>query len=231
MNTHNCPFCGQHSVVTDGTRYSFTIPLKFVHGNFWGDQGTLEVLQLICANSKCKESSFYFCVKDNNKAVYLRMVYPDSVSNIKEFPSYVPTAINNDYKEAQQIIQSSPKAAATLMRRCLQGMIRDYWKITGKANLKQEIDAIQNDIDPTTWDAIEAVRSIGNIGAHMEKDVNLIIDVEQDEAELLLQLIEDLVGDWYITKHEREKRNNALKQAAQNKKNAKLQGVNTPTTP
>ena len=48
------------------------------------------------------------------------------------------------------------------------------------------------------------MRKIGNIGAHMEKDVNLIIDIEPDEAKKLLRLIEMLLEKWYITRHEEE---------------------------
>lgn len=51
-----------------------------------------------------------------------------------------------------------------------------------------------------------AVKKIGNIGAHMEKDVNLIVDVEPEEAELLIKLIEDLFEDWYIQRYERQQR-------------------------
>ena len=39
----------------------------------------------------------------------------------------------------------------------------------------------------------------------MEKDVNLIIDVDPNEASLLINLIEILIKDWYITKQERNK--------------------------
>jgi len=39
----------------------------------------------------------------------------------------------------------------------------------------------------------------------MEKDIDLIIDVELKEAQLLIGLIEILIKDWYIAKHEREK--------------------------
>ena len=48
------------------------------------------------------------------------------------------------------------------------------------------------------------MRSIGNIGAHMEKDINLIVDVEPNEADLLVRLIEVLLDEWYIRRHERE---------------------------
>ncbi len=52
--------------------------------------------------------------------------------------------------------------------------------------------------------SIDSVRKVGNIGAHMEKDINLIIDVEPKEAYLLIQLIELLFEEWYVHRHERE---------------------------
>ena len=85
-------------------------------------------------------------------------------------------------------------------------MIRDFWKVKDKPNLKQEIDAIQDKVDPGLWKAIDGIREMGNIGAHMEKDVNLIIDIEPDEAEQLIKLIELLFKEWYVAKHDREER-------------------------
>jgi uncharacterized membrane protein len=38
----------------------------------------------------------------------------------------------------------------------------------------------------------------------MEKDINLIVDVEPKEASLLINLIETLMKEWYIHRHERE---------------------------
>jgi hypothetical protein len=38
----------------------------------------------------------------------------------------------------------------------------------------------------------------------MEKDINLIVDVDPQEAILLIGLIEFLLQDWYIARHERE---------------------------
>jgi Domain of unknown function (DUF4145) len=31
--------------------------------------------------------------------------------------------------------------------------------------------ALEEKVDPQTWDAIDSVRKIGNIGAHMEADI------------------------------------------------------------
>jgi len=37
----------------------------------------------------------------------------------------------------------------------------------------------------------------------MEKDINIIVDVDPDEAAQLIGLIEILMKDWYITRYER----------------------------
>ena len=95
------------------------------------------------------------------------------------------------------------KASATLARRCLQGMIRDFHGIT-KSRLVDEINALQSLVPASQWKAIGALRSIGNIVAHMEKDINTIVDVDSGEAEKLLKLIELLIDKWYIARHDEE---------------------------
>jgi hypothetical protein len=81
-------------------------------------------------------------------------------------------------------------------------MIRDFWGVK-KGTLYEEINGIQEKVDPAVWAAIDAVRKIGNIGAHMEKDINLVIDVDPDEAQTLIQLIEVLFEEWYIARKQR----------------------------
>jgi hypothetical protein len=136
---------------------------------------------------------------------------------MKVFPDYISKPILDDYREACLIRDHSPRASATLSRRCLQGMIRDFWGIS-KPRLVDEIYAIKDEFDPETWDAIDAVRQIGNVGAHMEKDINVIVDVEPNEAQLLIELVETLLTEWYVAKHERQKRMAAVKDAAAAKK-------------
>ena len=119
------------------------------------------------------------------------------------FPEYIPSAIRSDYEEACSIVDLSPKASATLARRCLQGMIHDYWKID-KGNLAKEITELEGKIPADQWEVIDGLRRLGNIGAHMEKDVNLIVAIEPDEAQKLIKLIELLMKDWYINRHEQQ---------------------------
>lgn len=145
-------------------------------------------------------------------------LYPNCLA--KQFPNYIPIAIRQDYEEAYAIVGLSPKASATLSRRCLQGMIRNFWNIS-KKNLYEEINALQGMVPDSQWKAIDAVRSIGNIAAHMEKDINTIIDVEPYEAEQLIKLIELLIEKWYIAKHDEEELFKSIVDISQEKKSKK----------
>ena len=135
------------------------------------------------------------------KALVTRSLWPEG-SALPQ-PDYIPKQIRNDYYEACLIRDLSPKAAATLARRCLQGIVRDFWKIS-KGTLAEEIAALRGKVGTPLWDAIDAVRKVGNIGAHMEKDINRIIDIEPEEATRLIGLVEILFKEWYVARHERE---------------------------
>ena len=86
-------------------------------------------------------------------------------------------------------------------------MIRDFHNII-KATLHQEIMELKGIVAEEILDALFALKSIGNIGAHPKTDVNLIVDIEAGEAEKLLELIELLIEEWYVA---REKRSSLLK--------------------
>lgn len=132
-------------------------------------------------------------------------------------PDYIPQVIRDDYDEACTIASLSPKASATLSRRALQGMIRDFWGIR-KERLIDEIYALEDKVEPDVWGAIDGVRSVGNIGAHMEKDINVIIEVDENEADLLIGLIELLAKEWYIARKVRQDRLAKITQMAEDKK-------------
>lgn len=82
-------------------------------------------------------------------------------------------------------------------------MIRDFFQIS-KGSLFEEINAIKDKIPTEQWAVLDGLRRIGNIGAHMEKDINLIVDIEPDEAQKLIKLIELLLQQWYIERHNQQ---------------------------
>jgi len=184
-----------------------------------------ETYVIICPNKDCRQQTISLhisqLVNDTHqkiKDLYHWQLVPES--SAKSFPDYIPLALRNDYEEACLIKNKSPKASATLSRRCLQGMIRDFWGIK-KKNLFDEIAALEDKVDATTWEAIDSVRKVGNIGAHMAKDVNLIIDVDPEEAGLMIWLIETLFEEWYVARHDKEQKMKALVKLAQDKKQTK----------
>jgi hypothetical protein len=109
-------------------------------------------------------------------------------------------------------------------------MIRDFWK-TSRRRLVDEIEAIKDRVSPEVWDAIEGVRQVGNIGAHMEADINVIVDVDPGEARLLIELIEMLLDEWYIQAHERKERLRKVKELAASKEAARKQVPATEAAP
>ena len=205
-----CPFCGRDTTITSERTSSQSH--RFNNESKYGNE-SIRTTIVVCPNPSCKELTAIASLGPWDFDGYGRM-YDETATttwpllpeaNVQQIPDYVPEPIRQDYREAALILRRSPKASATLARRCLQGMIRDFWKVS-KNRLKDEIDEIRNQLDPTTADAIDAVRTIGNIGAHMEKDINVITDVDPNEAQLLLRLIETLIKDWYVTRQLRAER-------------------------
>jgi hypothetical protein len=220
-----CPFCNQPVTITEESISEGRHILKI--NNAEGDQ-FLAYRFIVCPNPKCKRFSLEVNLAKAGHGSAIGYYQKEPVktwqlipqSKAQSFPDYIPKVILDDYNEACLIKDLSPKASATLARRCLQGIIRDFWGVKG-ANLKNEIEQIEDMVDLMTWQAIDAVRSVGNIGAHMEKDINLIVDVEPNEAELLIGLIEILLKDWYIAREQKKSHLAAVVKLAEEKKTAR----------
>lgn len=216
-----CPRCGSHTTlqypnfktashdvvvqtasVNDGVRIGYTV--------------------IKCPSPKCglltvDVTADYYKVKDYQTG---EKFIPDSgVSIAKVGPGkfrfeprvgrplskYAPDVIKQDYEEACMIRDISPKAAATLCRRALQGMVRDFWGIS-KRTLADELKEIEPRCDADLYGALMSLKGIGNIGAHPERDINLIIDVEPGEVDELLELLRILDAEWYVSREGRKER-------------------------
>lgn len=206
MAGFQCPYCSMIMPLSNDTLQKHKVSFESEDGLVWVNANARK------ESVSCLEVSFYKCPNCNQytiKAIGTGDKIDEvnvpirPLSSAKQFPDYIPEAIRQDYEEACAIVNLSPKASATLSRRCLQGIIRDFWKIS-KARLIDEINELQNKIPAQQWKVIDGIRRIGNIGAHMEKDINLIVDIDPDEAQKLIKLIEHLLDQWYINRHEQE---------------------------
>ncbi len=176
-----------------------------------------------CSNPDCKKITLAVSVRNNLQYNVNYLAHPGDIithhtlwpeSSHNPQPTYIPDVIVQDYKDACRIRDLSPKASATLSRRCIQGIIRDFCKISGKT-LYGEIETLKTQVEDNkappgvsieSVEAIHHVREIGNIGAHMEKDINVIIDVDENEAQALIELIELLFEDWYVARNSRQEK-------------------------
>lgn len=225
MSSWLCPYCNQIS--TEGSYIdktcSFSVMNSIVDGVTQPTTIKAALYSRYCPNPECLKFTVNFIMDElESTPIGLRIkkritdnrVLPIGATKI--FPDYIPDAILNDYKEACLIRELSPKSSATLARRCLQGMIRDVWEVSEK-NLALEIKAIEDKVESEMWEAIDSIRSIGNIGAHMEKDINIIVDVEPSEAQLLIELLEMLIQEWYVERHNKKLRLASIKSLAEKK--------------
>jgi hypothetical protein len=228
VKSYTCPYCNRAATLTVYSQDSKDIFINIASVNLeYGDRVALRYQAIVCPNEDCKKLNLTISLnKTDNIAPYQVIEEEDSIetwrllpeSFAKPMPNYLPKGVAEDYKEARRIQSLSPKASATLARRALQGMIRDFFGIK-KRTLYEEITELQGKIPGSEWNAIDALRKIGNIGAHMEKDVNIIIDIEEDEADKLLAFIEYLVESWYIKRHDDDERLASIVEIAGLKKN------------
>lgn len=228
-----CPFCGETYPFSTEFEYNNNLDNSCNIGNgnkcYFNIDGVFEINYKNSNRQSVYEATIARCPYCNEEYLQIKfgsihlynfkeevdsqlinVIRPKSIHKV--FPDYVPKAIRKDYEEACSILDFSPKAAATLARRALEGMILDYWQISAKSkgSLKREIDELQGKIPSKQWDAIDALRKLGNIGAHMENDTSVIVDIDPGEAEKLLMLIEHLVQQWYVARHEEEELYNKI---------------------
>lgn len=219
-----CPFCGKHVSLTEN---SYSLFEGIVRTNKQGKDGNLyyDLLYIVCPNRNCLEYTIKISFftreeivdkhvgRDYQKGKEILVCQLRPKGNAKPFPDYIPENLRQDYQEACLILDDSPKASATLSRRCLQGIIRQYYGIT-KETLNLEIFELEEELAPNLWEAVDSIRKVGNIGAHSEKDVSKIVDVKPEAASALIKLIELLFEETYIKDNHREERIRKAKEAA-----------------
>lgn len=222
-----CPYCGLGQILSEGDNLQIHNELKeFVKESEHGNIG-IQIISISCLNKDCKKLTLTVSLKQveggyhsslylNSQSIQSWRLLPDSIA--KPQPDYIPVSIRKDYEEACKIVHLSPNASAVLSRRCLQSMIQDFCKIKQKT-LYEEIKKLETrvkdhkipGVTEESIQSIDSIRKMGNIGSHMEKPTGILIDIEPEEATLLIQLIETLFKDWYVARHERQQRLEEIK--------------------
>jgi hypothetical protein len=182
--------------------------------------GEWAVSGFLCPRPECNRFSLYlhkgerhYLVESGARAPLVdfkssesRLIRPETLLP-NPIPQGVPKDIEQDYVQATRVLSISLTASAALSRRCLQNILRqrsaqDTPDFPENGSLYAEIEAViaSNKLSPTLNDKLHAVRKLGNLGAHplQDKHTNLVVNVDPEEAQLTLNIINDLLDYYYV---------------------------------
>jgi hypothetical protein len=132
-------------------------------------------------------------------------------------------SVTGDYEEAALLLSLSPKASATLGRRCLQTLLVKKAGAKPDDFLNTQIDGVLKSkaLPEYIAENLDAIRHYGNFSVHpMFTKVGEIVDVEPGEAEWTLGILDDLFDHYYVKPQRAAKRRDDL--------NKKLKEVGKP---
>jgi hypothetical protein len=171
---------------------AFHCPHCGVYARQYWYKGALEsdrTYELLAGN---KELSVSICERCRDYALWLNdaMIYP--LSPNAPMPSeYMPNDVKDDYMEARNIVNLSPRAASALLRLSLQKLMVSLEE-KGK-DLNEDIGSLVKKGLPTKIQkALDCVRVIGNNAVHPGE-----LDIKDDEktATTLFDLVNMIVED------------------------------------
>ena len=124
------------------------------------------------------------------------------------------------------VFPKSKKASAALARRCLQFTLTTKGGAKSK-DLASQIDEVIGSLPSVLADNVDAIRQVGNFAAHPIKSTSSgeIVDVEEGEAEWLLDVLEDLFEHFYVAPARAASRRDALNQKLSDAGKPSLKGA------
>ena len=138
----------------------------------------------LCMNSKCRKAAIW-----HNE----EMLYP-AAGGIEPPNPELAEHIQNDYLEAASVVTKSPRAAAALLRLCLQNVCKQIG-LPGKKIDDDIAELVRQGLDPNIQKALDTLRVIGNSAVH---PLHMDITDNRDTAIALFGLV-NYVADRMIT--------------------------------
>lgn len=109
----------------------------------------------------------------------------------------VPLPWRDDYVEAASIQSLSPKSAAALLRRIVDGMLREK---TAPSTIFAMVEALRPPLLPDyVWNGLHDLREMGNWSAHPKwSNVGEIVEVDVDEVSMCFDVVDQMFEHWYV---------------------------------
>lgn len=160
----------------------------------------------------CKELILELYEADLTYSSYGELDYADPTSDkeiiypyekaYKLDPNYVPEKIIRDYEETYNLLTVSAKASAAMARRLTEIILISELNATGR-DLYKKIDSLSaNGLYPSSLiKRLQTLRNIGNFAVHSngsDRVVAEIVEVTQDEANLSIEILQQLIDLVYV---------------------------------
>jgi hypothetical protein len=165
-----CPYCG-HAQVLHRDRVDDQWHHQNVKGwKHFGIHPIVSISAIVCANSECRELTLNAILGRSNLSRDDAVEGPYKTwtllppSSARPQPNYIPKAIRDNYYEACAICELSPEASATVIRRCLQGMIRDFCSVSRFTVLRKSSGSLAIFPRSCTWSSISPNQAIPCFG-------------------------------------------------------------------
>ena len=181
-NAFICPFCGVYAHQEWYPCHPEDLPMTF--NPLWDhDKGLSRLYISVC--SHCNRALIWF---DKKK------IFPLSSSAPLPSPD-MPEEVKEDYMEARDIVDISPRSAAALLRLALQKLMVKLGE-SGK-NLNKDIgNLVKRGLPVKIRQALDVVRVIGNNAVHPGE---LDLRDDKETAHILFELL-NMIVDTMITK-------------------------------
>lgn len=120
----------------------------------------------------------------------------------------IPQKYADKFLESERVNNISPMASATLSRYLLQMILHEELHIS-KRNLAEELDELEKrpNIPSELVMMLQVMRKVANFGAHPKKSTNSneIVEVEDGEAAVMLELLNQLFDYVFVKPKQQEK--------------------------
>jgi hypothetical protein len=193
-----CPYCATHAHFGRHQTLSYLAPT-----------GTWTLKLFACAS--CRKPVILLSIARTDEGSFrtreVRLIEP--ATTFRPPPSeHVPETWRKDYVEASVIQAMSPKSSAALLRRILDGMLREK---TSPATVHAMIEALKGVLPDYVWSGLHDLREFGNLSAHPTwNNVGQIVDVEPNEVEMCFEVIDEMFEHWYEAPQREQQRKDKL---------------------
>ena len=205
-----CPYCGT-GVNIDWSEDALPIPSnedkeEEGYGQLYGYCPECNGYLVLIQHGIGYEYNTYSHRSYLNDVKFQEQIYP-KFNYKKTLDASIPQKYCELFREAESVLSLSPRASATLSRYLLQIILHEELNIK-KKNLEEEIKELEthSNIPSTLITMLQVMRKVANFGAHPKKNTNSneIIDVEIGEADIMLDLINELF-DYLFVKPQKQK--------------------------